>query len=160
MRGEEGDDLLRGDAHADGAADGFARDFARDHVWVAGVEADEELEDGNLELAGGVGVDSVVCFDDDEAFASVAGGGGEGVGGEIGEGAAAEGAGVGGEGCGETGRVEGGGGWGGLEDYTKVAQIEKHLGLSGGECGFVVGLAEFEGAEHEEEGEDVDRVHA
>lgn len=48
VRGEEGDDLFRGDAHADGAADGVAGDFARDHIRVASGEADEELEDGDL----------------------------------------------------------------------------------------------------------------
>ncbi len=59
------------DAHADGAADGFAGDFAGDHVRVAGYEAGEELEDGDLEVGGGVGVDAVVCFYDDEAALGV-----------------------------------------------------------------------------------------
>ena len=59
--------MIGGDAHADGAADGFAGDLAGDHVGVAGNEAGEELEDGDLEVGGGVGVDAVVGFDDDEA---------------------------------------------------------------------------------------------
>lgn len=73
MRGEEGDNLLGRDAHADGTTNGFAGDFARDHVWVAGREAGKKLENGDLELAGGVRVDSVIRFNDDEALASVAG---------------------------------------------------------------------------------------
>ena len=73
MRGEEGYNLLGCDAHADGTTDGFAGDFAGDHVGIAGREAGEELENGDLELAGGVRVYPVICLNDDEAFASVAG---------------------------------------------------------------------------------------
>ena len=144
--------MVGGDAHGDGAADGFAGDFAGEHVWVAGEEAGEELEDGDLEGGGGVGVDAVVCFDDDEAgFCGVGTGGGEGGG--------AEAVGVGGEGCGEAGGVEVGGGRGGLVDDAEVGEVLEHLGLRGGEVCFAVGEAEFEGAEGEEEGEDVDFVH-
>ena len=55
--------------------------------------------------------------------------------------------------------MEVGGGGGGLVDDAEVAEVEEHLGLGGGEVGFAVGEAEFEGAEGEEEGEDVDFVH-
>ncbi len=59
------------DAHAYSAADGFAGDFPGDHVRVAGYEAGEELENGDLEVGGGIGVDAVVCFYDDEAAVGV-----------------------------------------------------------------------------------------
>ena len=36
-------------------------------------------------------------------------------------------------------------------DDTKVAEVEEHLGLCGGEVRFRVGEAKLEGAEHEEE---------
>ena len=48
VRGEETDDLVAGDAHADGAADGLAGDFSGNHVGVLGAEAGEELDDGDL----------------------------------------------------------------------------------------------------------------
>lgn len=67
VRGEVADDLIGCDTHGDGAADGFAGDFSGDHVWVAGREAGEELQDGDLQVRGCVGVDAVVCFDHDEA---------------------------------------------------------------------------------------------
>ena len=59
--------MIGRDTHGYSAADGFAGYFPRDHVRVAGYEAGEELEDGDLEVGGGVGVDAVVCFDDNEA---------------------------------------------------------------------------------------------
>ena len=59
--------MIGSDAHAYSAADGFAGDFAGDHVWVAGYEAGEQLEDGDLEVGGCVGVDTVVGFNDNEA---------------------------------------------------------------------------------------------
>ena len=65
--GEVAYDLVARDAHADGAADGLAGDFSGDHVWIARYEAGEELQDGDLEVGGGVGVDSVVGLYDDEA---------------------------------------------------------------------------------------------
>ena len=69
VRGEETDNLLARDAHSDGAADGLACDFTGDHVGISRLEVDEELEDGDLQVRGGVGVDAVVCLDDDEAVA-------------------------------------------------------------------------------------------
>ena len=155
VRGQETDNLLAGDAHADGAADGLSRDFAGDHVGVTRLEVDEELEDGNLQLGGGVGVDTVVCLDDDEA---VAVGGTEGVV-EAG-GYRAQSAGIGGESGGEAGGVKARGGGAGLVDDAEVTKVFKHLELSRCEGGFAVVLAEFEAAEHEEEGEDVDGVHS
>ena len=98
--GEVGNYLIGCDAHGDGFADGFARDFAGDHVWVADLKTGKELEDGYLEVRGCVGVDAVVCFDNDEADGVARGGGGEG---------RAEAAGIGGEGCGEAGGVKDGG---------------------------------------------------
>lgn len=59
--------LVGRDAVLDGAADGVASDAARDHVWVAGGEPGEEGEDGDLEGGGGVGVETVVGFDDYES---------------------------------------------------------------------------------------------
>lgn len=47
--GEEADDLFACDPHADGAPDRFARDLARDHVGVAGREAGEEMQNGDLQ---------------------------------------------------------------------------------------------------------------
>ena len=127
VRGQETDDLIARDAHAHGATDGLARDFAGDHVGVAGREAAEELQDGDLELRGGVSVNAVVGLDDDEAFAV----GGAHSGFEPG-GDAAEGAGVGGEGRGEAGGVEAAGGRGGLVDDAEVAEVFEHLDLCGG----------------------------
>ena len=95
MRAEKGDDLLARDAHCHRATDRLPCDLAGDHVGVASGEAAEELEDGDLQGGGGVGVDAVVSLDDNVAWAL--GGGAEG-GGEVGRGA--EGIGVGGEGCG------------------------------------------------------------
>ena len=89
--GEVAYDLVARDAHADGAADGLAGDFSGDHVWIARYEAGEELQDGNLEVGGGVGVDAVVGLDDDEAAVFLCGGS---------EGGGAEATGVGGEGGG------------------------------------------------------------
>ena len=119
--GEVADDLVARDAHADGSPDGFARYFSRDHVGVAGDEAGEEAEDGDLEVRGRVGVDAVVGFDDDEAAVFVGGGG---------EGGGTEAAGVGGEGGGEAGWVEVGGVRGFLVDDAEVAEVLEHLGLS------------------------------
>ena len=89
--GEVADDLVARDAHADGAADGFAGHFSGDHVGVARYEAGEELQDGDLEVGGCVGVDAVVGFNDDEAAVFVGRGG---------KGGRSEAAGVGGEGGG------------------------------------------------------------
>lgn len=44
-------------------------------------------------------------------------------------------------------------------DYAEVGKVLEHLGLRWGEVCAGVGGAEFEGAEHEEEGEDVYFVH-
>lgn len=154
VRGEEADDLLARDPQAHGASDGFPGDFAGDHVRVPCGEAGEELQDGDLQLRGCVSVDAVVGLDDDEAFAV---GGAEG--GVEARGGGAQGAGVGGEGRGEAGGVEAGGGGGVLVDDAEVGEVVEHLELGGGERCFAVVLAEFEAAEHEEEGEDVDGVH-
>lgn len=67
VRGQVRYDLVGRDAHTDGFADGFAGDFAGDHIGVADLEAGEELQNGDLQVGGGVGVDAVVGFDDDEA---------------------------------------------------------------------------------------------
>ena len=149
--GEVADDLVARDAHAHGAADGLARHFARDHVWVAGDEAGEELEDGDLEVGRGVGVDAVVGFDDDEAAVFFGGGG---------EGGGSEATAVGGEGRGEAGRVEVAGVGGFLVDDAEVAEVLEHLGLSLRQFGFAVWKAEFKGAKHEEESKHVDFVHS
>ena len=154
VRSQESDDLFAGDTHADGAADGFPSDLPRDHVRVAGGEAGEELEDGNLQLRGCVSVDAVVGLDDNEAFAV---GGAEG-GVEAGR-DAAEGAGVGGEGCGKARGVEARGRGGALVHDAEVAKVVEHLELGAGEGRFAVVLAKFEAPEHEEESEDVDGVH-
>lgn len=126
MRGQKADDLIARDAHAHRAADGLACDFAGYHVRVAGREPAEELQDGDLQLRGGVSVEAVVRLDDNEALAV---GGAESV--FKSGGYAAEGAGVGCEGRGETSRVEtaGGGGW--LVDYAKVTEVFEHLDLGG-----------------------------
>lgn len=142
VRGQKTDNLIARDAHADGAADRLARDLAGDHVGVAGREAAEELQDGDLQLRGCVGVDAVVGLDDDEALA--VGGAERGV--EAG-GGVAQGAGVGGEGRGEASGVEAGGGWGGLVHDAEVAEVVEHLDLGGGEGGFAVVLAEVEATE-------------
>lgn len=154
VRGQETNDLLAGDTHAYSAADGFPGDFAGDHIRVAGGEAGEELEDGDLQLRGRVSVNAIICLDDDEAFAVCGAEGGVEAGGD-----AAEGTGVGGEGCSEAGGVEARGGGGALVDDAEVAEVIEHLELGGGEGGFAVVLAEFEAAKHEEESEDVDGVH-
>lgn len=91
MGGEIAYDLVARDAHADGAADRLAGHFAGDHVRIACYEAGEELQDGDLEVGGGVGVDAVVGFDDNEPAVFLGGGS---------EGRGAEAAGVGGEGSG------------------------------------------------------------
>lgn len=44
-------------------------------------------------------------------------------------------------------------------DDAEVAKVVEHLDLRGGQGCFAVVLAEFEAAEHEEEGEDVHGVH-
>ena len=105
-----------------------------------------------MEGRGGVGVDAVVCFDDEEAGG--VGGGGADFGGN-----AAECAGVGSEGCGKAGGVEVGGVGTGLVHYAKIVEISEHLDLGFCQVRFAVGLAEFEAAEHEEEGKDVYGVH-
>lgn len=69
--------MVSGDAHGDSTADGFASEFPGDHVGVAGRQPGEEFEEGDLEVRGGVGVDTVVGLDDDEA-AGLVGCGGEG----------------------------------------------------------------------------------
>ena len=43
MRAQEGDDLIGGDSHGDGAADGISCDLAGDHVGVARAQSCEEL---------------------------------------------------------------------------------------------------------------------
>lgn len=154
VRGEKADDLFTCNPHDHRAPDGFPRDFAGDHVRVPCGEAGEELQNSDLQLRGCIGVDAVVGLDDDEAFAV---GGAEG--GVKACGGGAEGAGVRGEGCGEAGGVEARGGEGALVDDAEVGKVVKHLELGGGEGRFGVVLAEFEAAEHEEEGEDVDGVH-
>lgn len=101
VRGQKTDDLIARDTHAHRAADGLPRDFAGHHIGVTSRKTAEELQDGDLQLRGGVSVDAVVCLNDNEALAV---GGAESVF-ESG-GYAAKGAGVGCEGRGETGRVE------------------------------------------------------
>lgn len=149
MGGEVGDYLIGRDTHTHGSADGFSSYLPGDHVRVAGIQPSEELKNSDLEIGGGVSVEAVVCFYDDEA------GGVLGCGGERG----AETGGVGGESCGEASGGEGRGGRRGLIDYSEVAKVEEHLDLGGGEICFGVREAEFEGAEHEEEGEYVDGIH-
>ena len=46
-----------------------------------------------------------------------------------------------------------------MVDDAVVAQVLEHLELGLREVGFGVGEAELEGAEHEEEGEDIAFVH-
>lgn len=110
-------------------------------------------------MARGIRINSIICFNNNKTFASVGRGGGESVRRDICEGAATEGTSVGGEGRSEAGGVEGGGVWVRLKDYAEVSKVEQHLRLGGGKGGFGVGLAEFEGAEHEKEREDVNRIH-
>ncbi len=148
--GEIAYDLIARDAHADGPADGFAGHFSGDHVGIAGYEAGEELEDGDLEIGGGIGVDTVISFDDDEASVLVCGGS---------EGGRAEATGVGGKGGGETGGVEVVGVRRGLVDDAEISKIIQHVDLSLREFGFTVREAEFKGAEHEKESKHVDFVH-
>ena len=150
MSGEVAYDLIACDAHTDGSADGFPGHFPRDHVGIAGDQAGEELEDGYLEIGRGVGVDAVIGFDDDEASTAISGGS---------EGRRPEATGVGGEGGGEASGVEVAGVRRGLVDDAEVTEILQHIGLSLREIGFTVREAEFEGAEHEKESEDVDFIH-
>ena len=42
---------------------------------------------------------------------------------------------------------------------AEIAEVEEHLGLGWGQVCFGVGKAELEGAQHKEEGEDVNSVH-
>lgn len=135
MSGQVRDDLVRGDAHGYGFADGFAGDFAGDHVWIARLEPGEELQDGDLQVRRGVGVDAVIGLDDYEpgrVCVRRGGGGGGANGCERG----AEAAGVGCKSCGEAGRVEdcGGGAW--LVYYSEVAEVKEHLRLGWGEVVF------------------------
>ncbi len=74
MSGEIADYLVACDAHTDGSADGFAGHFPSDHVGIASYEAGEKLEDGDLKIGRGVGVDTVVGFNNDEASIIVCGG--------------------------------------------------------------------------------------
>lgn len=67
--------LVACDAHTDSSADGFAGYFPSDHVGIASYEAGEKLEDGDLKIGRGVGVNTVVGFDYDEAPIVVCGGG-------------------------------------------------------------------------------------
>lgn len=155
VRGQIGDDLLRRDAHPHGATDGLARQLSRHHVRVAGAEPAEEREDGDLQGRGGVGVDAVVGLDHDEAAVVVRRG-------RAGERGCAKTGCVRRERRGETGRVEEAGSGrvaAGLVDDAVVAQVLEHLELRLRQVGFRVGEPELEGAEHEEEGEDVDVVH-
>ena len=119
VRAQEADDLLARDAHAHSATDGFTSNFARNHVWVPSADAGEEVEDGDLQLRGGVGVDAIVSLDDDESLITICGA--EGVVETCGD--AAEGTGVGCEGRGEARRVEARGLGAGLVDYSEVAKV-------------------------------------
>ena len=67
VHGQVGDNLIAGDAHAHRFPDGIPGDFASHHVRILGRKAGEETEDGELQFRGGVGVDSVIRFYDDEA---------------------------------------------------------------------------------------------
>ncbi len=71
VRGEVRDDLVGGDALRDGALDGGFGEAARDEVREARGEAREKVQDADLEDAVRVGVEAVVGFDDDVAFAVV-----------------------------------------------------------------------------------------
>ncbi|KAA8577011.1 hypothetical protein EYC84_007027 [Monilinia fructicola] len=155
VRGEVADDLVRGDAVGDGEADRLARDAAADHVGVAAVELGEEGEDGDLQGGVGVGVETVVGLDDDEAFLA---------GGRLGRGVeggrdGAQGAGVRGERRGEARGEELRGRRGGEVDEPEVDEVAEHVVLGVGEGRRAVCAAELEGAEHEEEREHIDRVH-
>ena len=74
MSGEVAYDLIACDAHTDSSADGFAGYFSSHHVRITCNQAGEKLQDGDLEVGGGVGVDTVVGFDDNEAPILVCGG--------------------------------------------------------------------------------------
>lgn len=65
--GEVGYDLVGGDAKVNGLTDGGAGEAPGDHVWEAHVKLGEEGKDGDLEGGLGVGVEAVVCLDDDAA---------------------------------------------------------------------------------------------
>ncbi len=62
------DDLIAGDAGVDGAPDGFTCNPSRDHVRIPCREPREEREDGDGQRGCGVGVETVVGFDDDKAW--------------------------------------------------------------------------------------------
>lgn len=65
--GEVGYDLVGRDAKVNGLTDGGAGETPGDHVREAHVELGEEGEDGDLEGGLGIGVEAVVCLDDDAA---------------------------------------------------------------------------------------------
>lgn len=73
VRRQVRDDLVRGDAVADGALDGLFCQLSRDKVREAGGEAGEEAEDSDLEERGGVGVESIIRLDDYVAFVGAGG---------------------------------------------------------------------------------------
>ena len=156
MGAEEADDLLARDTHTHSPADGFTSNFAGDHIWVASGEASEELQDGDLQLGGSVGVDAVICLDDDEALIAVCRTQG------VVEacGSTAEGARVRGKGCGKASGVEARRLGARLIDYAKVPKIFEHLKLGRGESSFAVILTEFEATEHKQEREYVDWIHS
>ena len=113
VSGEVANYLIACDAHADGPADGFASHFPGDHVGIAGYEACEKLENGDLEIGRGVGVDAVVGFDNDEASIGICRGS-EG---------RPKATGVGSKCCGQTGWIEVSGVRIGLVDNAEIAKV-------------------------------------
>ena len=61
-------DLVGRDAVAQSALDAVARDLTRDKVGEPALEMDEEVDDGDLERVGRVGVDLVVGLEHEEAL--------------------------------------------------------------------------------------------
>ena len=54
------------DAYADTAADRHTGYFSGDYVWIGYYDASGKLQNGDLEVGGGVGVDAVVSHVDIE----------------------------------------------------------------------------------------------
>lgn len=67
MRCQVRNNLVGRNSMLNGAADRFASNAARYHVRIAGRELSEESENSNLERGRGIGVETVVGFDDYES---------------------------------------------------------------------------------------------
>ena len=154
VRRQEADDLFTSDAHSDSVANRFTSDLPGYHVRIAGGEACEKLQNGDLELRCCIGVDTVVRFYHYKTFAVR---GAKGVV-KAGRGTP-KGAGIGGQSGGKAGGVETGRGGSVLVNNAEIREVVQHLKLGRSEGGFAVVLTEFETAEHKEEGKDVNGVH-